>query len=241
MNKPILRYLLCISVVVLLCMVGFFIRSLPTTQKQEVSGNFIAQGIKISSFKGDRLLINLQLGKIQLTSKKSGFLRLGFWKVMRFDAVIMDMYPPVSDMLFTRENILQSLMLGRKDSRANERDGLASSAENIADILQLSSRSVKGFEMHDILWRIHENNMVIFELNSRFADFNFKHKSMIFKGSVKVETGGEGRILDTSTLEWNLERGILKIPCAYKLTVNGQRRYGSRLKTDLYLKKLEDA
>ncbi|MCD6347128.1 MAG: hypothetical protein J7L96_06895 [Bacteroidales bacterium] len=240
MHKSILHYLLCISVVVLFCVVGFFIRSLPTIHNQEVSGNFIAQGIKISSFRDDRLLINLQLGKIQLTGKKSGFLRLGFWKVMRFDAVIMDMYPPVSGMLLARENILPSLMPGRKESRVNEYAGLAHSADQITDILRLSSRSVKGFEMHDILWRIHENNMVIFELNSRFADFDFKHKSMIFKGSVKVEAGLDERILETSTLEWNLERGILKIPCAYRLTVDGQRRYGSHLKTDLHLKKLED-
>ncbi len=230
-------------VIIVFCVAGFFMMPSPTDQDHEPSGNYYAQGIKFSRFQGGRLMVSLQLEKIQLTGKKKGFLRLGFWKVMRFDDVVVDVYPPASGTILDRKNVLKVLMPAGEDAEPEGYDhvsGSGSIKELTGMLLGEPSRSVKGLEMHDVLWRMHENNLVAFKLTSRLADFDFKHKSIIFKGSVEVQAGRGQRLLETSTLVWNLERGVFKIPCAYKLTINGQRRRGTHLKTDLSLNKLKD-
>jgi len=240
MNKHILYYLSCVVIVVLVSVAAFFMTT-SHIANDEVRKNLLPQGIRLSHFSKNLLVVTLQIEKIQFTGKKKGFLRLGFWKIMRFDDFILDVYPPVSGTILDGENLLKLLTPYREDVRGQEHNDSTGLVVEIAEILGLSSRLVKGLEMHHILWRIHENNLVAFKISSQFADYDFNHKSIIFKGRVKVEAGKVNRILETTALEWKLERGILEIPCAYNLRVNEQHERGPCLKTDLFLNKLEDA
>ena len=232
-------YIICMALAAIsaMCIGGFLLLPHPAPSAEDCGfRNFIAGNINLNSYRHDKLAVNLHLDTIRLTGKKKGFIRLGFWKVLRMDDVTLDIYPPLSQRILQGDNPFEML---RHDATGTSVKGNGRSPSLPAMLDSVSGNSVthaKGVEMHHITWRLHGDKAIKFKLTCGFAELNFKQNNFIFTDNVKIISAGSSkRTVQADRIEWDMERGILKIPGSYTCSVNGKPGGGKGLRTDLYL------
>ena len=221
-----------------LCLGGVLLTQHTPPDEDYSFGHFIASRVDLDAYRHGKLVANLHLDTIRLTGKKKGFIRLGFWKVLRMDDVTLDVYPPLSQKILAGKSIFEMLQQHDAESSAAENGNPALFLKMLDNRSSQPIPPARGVELHQVTWRLHGDKGDTFELSCGFAEFDFNRKNFIFTDKVKIVYGRNERMVKADRIEWDMERGILQIPDSYTFYSEGKSGGGKGLRTDLYLSRL---
>jgi hypothetical protein len=231
--------------------------------------SLLAEGVAVEECIAGQKRASVQIGTIRLAGKKKGFLRLGFFKVISCEGMIIDIYPPVTERIL-RGEIFPLALAGengtpvtflspaehQRQTEVTERRARVTQIQrstpadhDLQDLLcrklalsfGISPLTVKGLELkNNILLRLHDHDRIILSLQSMHADFDPRRKSIVFEDAVHVASH-DGKTLETGRLEWLLKKGVLQTRHSYTFINDGRQQQGTSFVTDLHLRPLDPA
>ncbi len=205
--------------------------------QENIPGRAIMQGINFSSFSKGKRVMSIHIGTMRITGKKSGFLRLGFWQILRCDNVTVDLYPPASERVLAGEDIIR-LVLNNNEPYINKKSDQTDQPPLACRLQHISGgnlASVKGLELHNIILNLHNERGTAFLLRSGCSEIASNSSMITFCENVLIQTGEAQRTLRAEVVKWNLSKGILAVPPGRAWMLNGHQMQNTGIKTDLKL------
>jgi len=189
----------------------------------------IARGLRIDEHFEGRRLFSLKADRLKVSGKKAGFLRLGFWKVAKFENLSIDFYSKPCGTEIQDSN-------GRVIDGAEFSD-LGDFFMRNDKLKRMMPKGVKGVEISNISINQYREGRIVSSLRSDQAKVDFRGKELVFKGNVKMACGN-GKTLQCGKMSWLAEAKKFKTSEPYVLKTRHQTLRGKGLQTDYRLENM---
>ncbi len=208
-----------------------------TYDQENIPGRALMEDISLSSFSKGNKVISIRIGTVHITGKKRGFLRFGFWKVLRCNDVTVDVYPPASERVLSGEDIIQIVLNNNElsEQKPSNQDSQPPLARRLQNIAGQNLASMKGLELHNITLNIHDKHGTALLIRGGRGEIAFNSTVMTFSQNVNIQTQEPPRTMMADVVKWDLSRGVLDVPSGSAFILNGRHIRGKGIKTDLRL------
>lgn len=185
--------------------------------KINYSKDMFASGLSFTEFKDTQKTFSLKANTIEISKKKIGFLRMGFFKAAKINGLKINLYfnPDGEKSIEDSIDFEQYLL-------------------NNESIKTLRLNNIKELKIEDIEINFFQNEQRVSSIKSDQASIAFYTKDFIFSGNVSIFSGNE-KILQSQSLRWINEKKQFITTDAYQLKTDAFLFEGKGMSCDYML------
>lgn len=180
-----------------------------------------ASEISFVEYKDSQKRLSFKTKKIEVSRKKIGFLRLGFYKVVELEGLKAEVY------LYDDEKTNIEDVIDLNNSLLNNKSVQTLNLDNVFEL-----------KITDFWAKFYKEGDLISSLKSDNADFIFYQKDLVFSGNVILRSGNN-KILKCESLRYLRDRKLFQTKDDFRLISGREVIVGKGLVTDYLLENIE--